>query len=53
MRSYDLIEVKAKSSVRKEVTDNGEKRKIGKIEDEFLYDVAFQRYVIDAVLVSW
>ena len=51
--SYDLIEVKAKSSVRKEVTDDGEKRKIGKIADEFLYDVAFQRYVIDTVLASW
>ncbi len=50
---YDLIEVKAKSGVRKEVTDNGEKRKVWKIEDEFLNDVAFQKYIINQLLVTW
>jgi hypothetical protein len=49
---YDLIEVKAKSSVRKKMKDNGEDRKIGKIEDEFLLDVAFQKYIINQVLRS-
>jgi Domain of unknown function(DUF2779) len=50
---YDLIEVKAKSNVRKEVTDDGEKKKIWKIEDEFLNDVAFQKYIINQVFDPW
>lgn len=50
---YDLIEVKAKSNVRAEVMDDGEKKKIGKIDDDFLRDVAFQKYIINQVLVSW
>lgn len=51
--AYDLIEVKAKSWVRADVTDDGEKKKIGKIDDEFLHDVAFQKYIINQVLDSW
>ena len=51
--SYDLIEVKAKSSVRKEVTDDEVKKKIWKIDDEFLHDVAFQKYIINTVFSEW
>lgn len=50
---YNLIEVKAKSSVRAVVRDDGQKKKIGKIEDEFLQDVAFQKYIINQILISW
>ena len=32
--------------------DNGEDRRIGKIEDEFLHDVAFQKYIINQALNS-
>jgi hypothetical protein len=39
--------------VRADVTDDGEKKKIGKIDDEFLHDVAFQKYIINQVLDSW
>lgn len=47
---YDLIEAKAKSWIRKEVTDDGEKKAIGAIEDTFKNDVSFQVYVINKVL---
>lgn len=50
--SYDLIEVKAKSRLRKNVTDDGETKPIGEIEDDFKHDISFQKYVIDAVLQS-
>lgn len=49
---YELIEVKAKSSVRKDVTDDGEKKPIGPIEKQFIHDVSFQQYVIDHVLAQ-
>jgi hypothetical protein len=48
--SYDLIEVKAKSRLRKNVKHDGEDQPIGAIEDEFKHDISFQKYVIDAVL---
>lgn len=50
---YDLYEVKAKSHIRREVTNDGEKEHIGKIDDEFINDVSFQKYVIDEIFVSW
>lgn len=49
---YDLIEAKAKSWIRKEVTDDREKKAIGAIEDKFLNDVSFQVYVINNVLAA-
>lgn len=49
---YDLVEVKAKSWIRKEVTDNGEKKKIWSIDPKFINDVSFQSYVINKVLAS-
>ncbi len=52
--SYDLIEVKAKSRLRKEVMNDGEKKPIGEIEDDFKHDISFQKYVIDSVLqTNW
>lgn len=51
--SYNLYEVKAKSHIRREVTNDGEKEHIGKIEDAFINDVSFQKYVIDEVFGSW
>ncbi len=50
---YDLYEVKAKSHIRREVTNDGEKEHIGKIDDEFINDVSFQKYVIDEVFSTW
>jgi hypothetical protein len=47
---YDLIEAKAKSWIRKEVTDDGEKKAIWAIESKFINDVSFQVYVINKVL---
>lgn len=47
---YDLYEVKAKSWIRKDITDNGEKKPIGEIERKFINDVSFQVYVINNVL---
>lgn len=47
---YDLLEVKAKSRVRKKVTDNGEEKPIGQIESKLINDVSFQKYVINRVL---
>ena len=51
--SYDLYEVKAKSHIRKEVTNDGEKEHIGEIEKCFVHDVSFQKYIIDEVFTSW
>jgi hypothetical protein len=34
------------------VTDDGEKKAIGAIEDKFLNDVSFQLYVINKVLAE-
>jgi hypothetical protein len=51
--SYDLYEVKAKSHIRKEVANDGEKEHIGEVEKCFIYDVSFQKYVIDEVFASW
>ncbi len=52
--TYDLIETKAKSSIRKDVTDDWEKKPIGEIEDDFKHDISFQKYVIDSVLtLEW
>ncbi len=50
--SYDLIEAKAKSGIRKDITDDGEKKAVGKIENKFIYDVSFQRYVINHSLAA-
>ena len=50
--TYDLIEVKAKSRIRKNVADDGESKPIGEIEDDFNHDISFQKYVIDTVLQS-
>jgi Domain of unknown function(DUF2779) len=50
--SYDLIEAKAKSWIRKDVTDDGEKKPIGSIEDKFIHDISFQKYVINHVLAQ-
>ncbi|MFZ2151381.1 MAG: DUF2779 domain-containing protein [Candidatus Absconditicoccaceae bacterium] len=50
--TYDLIEAKAKSRIRKNVTDDGESKPIGEIEDDFKHDISFQKYVIDSVLTS-
>ncbi len=47
---YDLIEVKAKSGIRKDVTDDGEKKKIGEVDGKFIDDVSFQTYVINSFL---
>jgi len=47
---YKLIEIKAKSGVRKTVTDDGEKKKIGQLEEKFIHDLSFQKYVINHVL---
>lgn len=47
---YDLIEVKAKSRIRKEVTDDGEKKAIWSIESKFINDASFQVYVINKAL---
>lgn len=49
-KSYDLIEVKAKSGIRKSVKDDGEDKKIGSIESKFLNDLSFQNYVINKSL---
>lgn len=51
--SYDLYEVKAKSHIRKEVANDGEKEHIGEVEKCFIYDVSFQKYVINEVFASW
>ncbi|EKD44094.1 MAG: hypothetical protein ACD_71C00240G0001, partial [uncultured bacterium (gcode 4)] len=50
---YDLYEVKAKSHIRKEVTNDGTKENIGEVEKCFIHDVSFQKYVIDEKFVSW
>lgn len=50
--TYDIIETKAKSRIRKNVTDDGESKPIGEIEDDFKHDISFQKYVIDFVLIS-
>jgi hypothetical protein len=47
---YDLVEVKAKSGIRKEVTHEGEKSKVGEIQEKLINDVSFQKYVINEVL---
>jgi len=50
--SYDLIEAKAKSWIRKSVKDDGEDKKIGAIERKFIHDISFQAYVINRVLAQ-
>lgn len=50
--SYDLIEVKAKSRLRKNVKNDGNDEPIGEIESDFIHDVSFQKYVINNVLES-
>lgn len=49
---YDLIEVKAKTSIRKLVTDDGQKKPIWEVDTQFINDISFQKYVIDSVLVE-
>ncbi len=49
---YRLIEIKAKSGVRKTVTDDGEKKKIGQLDEKFVHDLSFQKYVINHVLAD-
>lgn len=48
--SYDLIESKAKANVRRDITDDGKSKPIGKIDDKFIHDVSFQVYVINKVM---
>lgn len=50
--SYDLIEVKAKSGIRKNVTDDKQEKPIGEIKDDLIADVSFQAYVINNVLAE-
>lgn len=50
--NYDLIEVKAKSGIRKDITDDGLKKPIGKIKEEYIHDISFQMYVINGVLAQ-
>lgn len=49
--NYDLIEVKAKTSVRKDKTHQKVKNKNAwNLEDRFLNDISFQKYVANKVL---
>lgn len=50
--TYDLIEIKAKSSIRKDVMDDGEKKKIGAIKENLMHDISFQTYVINQALAT-
>lgn len=48
---YDIIEVKAKSSVRKDKTFEKQRNKgVGELEANFLADISFQNYVVKKVL---
>lgn len=47
---YDLIEVKAKSWIRKEVSHEWQKAKIWVIDDKFRNDTSFQKRVINKAL---
>lgn len=49
---YQLAEVKAKTTVRNEVTDDDEKKNIGKLLPELVADTSFQRYVINHALLD-
>jgi len=49
---YDLIEVKAKSWIRKDVTHEGISYKEWEIDKKFINDVSFQKLVINKVLES-
>ncbi len=49
--NYDLYEVKAKTWVRKDKTHEKIKyKKIWELEDKFMSDISFQKYVINKVL---
>jgi hypothetical protein len=48
--TYTLCEIKAKTSVRKQVSDDGEKKAIGQINADLLDDMSFQKRVINQVL---
>ncbi len=48
--TYILCEIKAKTSVRKQVSDDGEKKAIGQINADLLDDMSFQKRVINQVL---
>ncbi len=49
---YDLIEVKAKTGVRKNKTHQKVKNKnVWNLEDKFLNDISFQKYVANKVLI--
>ncbi len=48
--SYTLCEIKAKTSVRKTVTDDGEKKAIWEINKDLIDDMSFQKRVINRVL---
>ncbi len=48
--TYTLCEIKAKTSVRKNVTDDGEKKAIGEINKDLIDDMSFQKRVINRVL---
>ena len=51
--NYDLYEVKAKTWVRKDKTHEKIKyKKIWELEDKFLSDISFQKYVINKILSS-
>ena len=50
--SYDLYEAKAKSGIRKDITDDGEKKPLWSIESKFIHDVSFQSYVINHSLAA-
>lgn len=48
---YALIEVKAKSAIRKTTIHEREKFKnIGKVEDQFVHDISFQKHIVNKVL---
>jgi len=34
------------------VTDDGEKKKIGQLDEKFVHDLSFQKYVINHVLAE-
>ena len=51
-RGYNLIEAKAKSSIRKKIKDDGEEKAVGAIEHQFIHDISFQSYVIDHALIA-
>lgn len=50
--NYDLYEVKAKSTIRKTIKDDGVDKAIGAVEESLLADMSFQYYVINHSLAA-